>query len=133
MYFSRIYEFSERMKVCLNAVNGTIDDYNLDTGAAIRAFAKDFRQELTVRNSIHHKSHFEDLILERVSITGLISRSDAGTIEPLWNIVHRQAYRQMQKEWTERIRRRSQRARVYLDAVADAMKKHCAWLREPIN
>lgn len=131
MFFSRVYEFSERMKKCLNTINLTLADGKLDVGKIIKEYAKEFRQELAARNSVHHNFHFSDLMLDRVSITGLV----AGHPEHGrgWAVEERTAYRKTQGEWVARIRRRTKRVKVYLSAVEAAMLEECHWLKESID
>lgn len=131
MFFSRIYEFSERMKKCLNTINTTLINGQLDVGKIIKEYAKEFRQELSARNSIHHNFHFSDLMLERVSITGLIAGHPEHGRE--WANEQRTAYRKTQGDWVARMRRRTQRAKVFLSAVETAMLDQCHWLKEPLN
>lgn len=46
MFFNRIYEFSERMKRCLNAANVVIAPKKLNVGSVVKSFARDFKTEL---------------------------------------------------------------------------------------
>jgi hypothetical protein len=131
MFFSRIYEFSEKMKKCLNAMNLTLDEGKLDVGKIVKEYAKEFRQELAARNSVHHNFHFSDLMLDRVAITGLVAdHKDHGRG---WASEQRVAYRKTQRDWVNRIRRRTKRVKVFLGAVEVAMVNECNWLNEPID
>ena len=62
MFFSRIYEFRERLKRSLNAINIVIET-DLAIKQVLKSFSKEFDQDLRERNSIHHFSHFEDAII----------------------------------------------------------------------
>lgn len=131
MFFSRIYEFSERMKKCLNAINTTLIDVKLDVGKIIKEYAKEFRQELAARNSVHHNFHFSDLMLDRVSVTGLVAGHPEHGLG--WAAEQQAAYRKTQGDWVARMRRRTKRAKIFLSAVETAMLEECHWLKEPID
>jgi hypothetical protein len=78
MYFGRFYEFRERLKKYLNAVNGTLKNKDLDVGALIKHFDKLFDDELRARNSVHHHQRFADAAIDRVYLaTALFTRSRA--------------------------------------------------------
>lgn len=131
MYLSRIYEFSERMKKCLNAINATLDGPKLDAGKVIKEYAKAFRQELAARNAVHHNSHFSDLMLDRISVTGLVSHHPEHGRG--WATEQRIAYRKTQSDWVARFRRRTDVAKQFLHAIEVAMLAECRWLKQPIN
>ncbi|MCW2365561.1 hypothetical protein M2341_001008 [Sphingobium sp. B7D2B] len=130
MFFNRFYEFSERMKRCLNAVNATLIN-KLDAGTAIKAFAKQFKQELAARNSVHHNNHFSDLMLDRVSMTGLMSNHPKHGDG--WASEQRRAYRTTQADWVKRMRRRTAHVKVFLTAVEEAIIRECKWLEEELE
>lgn len=51
----------------------------------------------------------------------------------MWEQVHNDTYRQMSKDWVNRVKSRSAAAKVYLQAVAKAILDHCTYLKEPIK
>jgi hypothetical protein len=133
MYFSRIYEFSERLKRCLNVLNEVIAQ-RVDVGVLIKLYAKDFRAELKERNFIHHHSHFDDIAIDKIGLLNLIASEDKEKgVDRGWRSEQEAAYRAACKEWSERARRRSDRVGAYLEAVAQIMLDRCHFLKEPIQ
>ena len=132
-YFSRIYEFSERLKKCLNALNEVISN-NVDAGEIIKRFGQEFRDEIKERNSINHHESFDDLILQRMILEGVMAldedhrMSDRG-----WKAERRRTYRKASKEWATRAIRCSARARDYLNAVSLVVTKQCTFLTDQIT
>lgn len=129
MYFNRFYEFRERMKRCLNLVNKTLKDAKLEVRAVLRAFDKEFDQEIRARHQVHHQEAFEDLAFDSIGLATMMSQSES--IPAGWEIVASRSYRSATTEWAQRVKRRSQRVEPYLEAVAEAMLAHCAYLQFP--
>ncbi len=130
-YFSRIYEFSERMKRCLNALNEVISG-KIDVGRIIKAFAAEFKQELKERNLIHHQNNFKEIMIEKIMLTGLMAIGDKKWGDRGWKAEQRSTYRLASQEWAARVRKRSSRARVYLNAISVVVIEQCNFLSEPI-
>jgi hypothetical protein len=131
-FFSRVYEFSERLKKCLNSFNAVIPG-KLDVGGTIKIFAKDFKHELKARNQIHHHERFDEIQLSKVALFEILALGDKlGEGSGIWDERARRAYRAVSREWAERSKKRSDRAKVYLNAVAQAYLEHAYWLKEPV-
>lgn len=131
MYFSRVYEFSERMKRCLNNLNATIDR-TIDVGAMIKLFASDFSKELKARNRIHHHEQFEEMWIAKIGLLEMMARAhDGDETKNGWAKETRYAYRQASAEWAERAKKRGLRAGLYLDAIAEAFIDHATYLQRP--
>jgi hypothetical protein len=131
-FFSRVYEFSERLKRSLNALNVVIPG-ELNVGAIVKDFAKEFRHELKARNQIHHHERFDEMQISKVGLLETMARGDK--IEGRsrgWDVETRIAYRAASGEWAERAKRRSDRAKLYLNAVSQAFLDHAHWLKEPV-
>lgn len=127
-FFSRIYEFSERMKRCLNNLNEVIDG-QVNVGGIIKEFATDFKQELIARNQIHHHERFDEIQLNKVGWLENVANSDKRQDKDRgWMTETRIAYRRASLEWAARAKRRSERAGIYLDAVAKAYLDYATFL-----
>jgi hypothetical protein len=111
MYFNRFYEFKERLKRCLNAVDATIEG-TINTGPVLKSFAKDFDQELRARNSIHHHERFDDGAIHGIGLALLMGYSDK--VGPEWRDVANRGYRRSSAEWAARVKRRSKMVEIYL-------------------
>jgi hypothetical protein len=70
LYFSRIYQFKERLKHLVDAVDVLVPKHGIQFGPFIKQFAKEFDREIRERNQIHHFQRFADLDIERVYLTG---------------------------------------------------------------
>lgn len=127
MYFGRFYEFRERLKNYLNALNAALPDSKIDIGKFIKQFDKAFDQELRARNSVHHHQRFADLAIDRVFLADTFSaqKPDAG-----WLAERNAMYRAFTREWVERVRRRSSAVGDFLDATAHATLKFCDFLQK---
>lgn len=126
MYFNRFYEFKERLKRCLNAVDATIEG-TINTGPVLKKFAKDFDQELRARNSIHHHERFDDGAIQGIGVALMMGYSNK--VGPGWRDVASRGYRRSSAEWAARVKRRSKMVETYLEAVAGAMLDMCLYLK----
>ena len=126
MYFSRFYEFRERLKNYLNALAATVPDKKLDIGKFIKKFDKTFNPELRTRNLVHHHQRFEDLAIDRIFLAHTLSvhKSDEA-----WLAERNAMYRAFTREWVDRVRRRSRVMNEYLEATACATLKFCDFLQ----
>lgn len=135
MWFSRIYEYKERLKTCLNSLNAVLPGPKLDAGALIKSFSQEFEAEIKERNKLHHHRQFDDIMLSKIGITYLMSQSigDANhdLLRQVWRLEHKAAYREAQKEWSERAKKRGQRLDAYTGAVGDFMVQNMSWLTKP--
>jgi len=118
LYFSRIYQFKERLKHLVDAVDVLVPKHGIQFGPFIKQFAKEFDREIRERNQIHHFQRFADLDIERVYLTGVhdIAFPDKG-----WKAEQRLYYRKVAKEWAQRVRKRGARLDAFLEAVAEAL------------
>lgn len=125
MYFNRFYEFKERLKRCLNAIDATTEG-TISTGPVLKSFAKHFDQELRARNSIHHHERFDDGAIHGIGLALILGYSDK--VGPGWMDVANRGYRRSSAEWAARVKRRSKMVETYLEAVAGAMLDMCPYL-----
>ena len=128
MYFGRFYEFRERLKKYLNAVAAIAPNGGFNVGAYIKAFDRMFGQELRARHSVHHQQRFEDIAIDRVFLTDVISTNR--TEDRGWKKEHLAAYRKLANEWARRVRRRSQSMEEFLESVAGATLSNCSFLSD---
>jgi len=126
-YFSRIYEFGERMKRCLNAVNSTLSIGKIDIKGILKSFDAEFKDELRARNRIHHHDSFDDVLFDKMFLTGVMA--DVGNRD-IWQREMRRTYRRFGSEWAQRVRKRANRVAIYRDAVGEAMLTNCSYLQD---
>lgn len=128
MYFGRFYEFRERLKKYLNAVNATLKDKKLDVGGLIKQFDKIFDDELRARNSVHHHQRFADAAIDRVYLTSVLSKQ---SLNDGWISERKARYRAVTREWAERVQRRADAVADFLEAAAQATLTLCDFFPEP--
>lgn len=124
MYFSRFYEFRERVKRYLNKLKLFND---IDIKSVLKQLGHLFKEELRARHGIHHQRRFQDLAIDQVHLTGVLSESldrDLG-----WDREHLVAYRRVSREWANRVRRKGVMMDLILDALAGASLNSCSFLR----
>lgn len=131
-YFSRVYEFSERLKKCLPALN-KVAARQINVGALVKEFGRDFRDEIKARNLVHHHYRFDDVVLDRIMIEGMMAMTPGAGGDRGWKSEQRRTYRKASLEWASRARKRSARVRVYLNAVADFVIQDCLFLADPLT
>lgn len=132
MYFSHFYEFKTRLSECLNAVNAILDQSNkLKMGVVIKAFSKEFDQEIRERNNIHHHNRFEDLALDNLFLTALPMEDEKRA--SIHNRRHNAAYRRASNEWATRVVHRTPKIENYLNGVAGIILANCPFVACFVN
>ena len=125
MYFGRFYQFRERLKNLSKAVQNMEPSHGLDFGKFIKAFDKEFDQEIKARNRVHHQAAFDEVAISRIALFDILDRSDRS--EAIMREYH-SLYRKTAKNWALRASRRSKILDRFLDAVAEALLKVCTFL-----
>lgn len=125
MYFGRFYEFKERLKQLFKAIQATNPKHQIEAGAFIKLFEKEFDQELRERNSSHHRERFGDVAIEKVFLTLGMSEGEDGEG---WRREHAAAYQKTAREWAERAKKRSRRVNDFADGVATVLPQVCPFL-----
>lgn len=125
MYFSKFYEFSERAKEHFDKIKSHNQEPDKIYGKIISKFKKEFAFELKERNLSHHHRKFSDIAIEQLFMIDILGKS-ASTEDAKWLLDTR--YRRIKKEWIVRLRRKSTRAELYLDDIADITLKKCNFL-----
>ncbi|VVD87221.1 hypothetical protein PAN31108_01439 [Pandoraea anhela] len=127
LYFSRIYQFKERLKYLVDAVDVLMPKHGIQFGQFINRFAKEFDQEIRERNQIHHFERFSDLNIERVYLAGM---HDLVYPKKGWKASQRAHYRKVAKDWVQRVRSRGARLDDFLEAVAEVLLRCCPFLAD---
>jgi hypothetical protein len=127
-YFSSFYIMESRIKTTLTSLKVACPKSKLQVGKFIRAFQKEFDYELRARNRVHHHEPFDDIGLNRISITGMVSGSE-DLQSKFWRGQHVFAYRKFAKEWSLQAQRRSRTMQSFVEVVALAILTEAAFLR----
>lgn len=125
MYFSRFYQFRERLKLLFKAIKSAAPNHDLEFGNFIKTFDKEFDQEIRARHSIHHLKAYDDLAISRIF---LLELTDPPSVRESYKRAYQSNYRKTANEWALRTNRRSKALDVFIEAVADALLKTCSFL-----
>lgn len=125
MYFGRFYQFRERLKKLSKAVEGAAPDHGLDFGKFIKAFDKEFDQEIKARHSVHHHEAFDEVAISKIALLELTGFSDDSDLRKR---AFQSQYRKTAKDWASRARCRSKALDKYVEAVADGLLNACPFL-----
>jgi hypothetical protein len=128
MYFSSFYAIRERAKKFLNELNTHATTSRVDVKAFLKWFDREFDQELRWRNQVHHHRPFEDMALDRLSITELISNHSDPKREG-WRRHHLSAYRKFCKDWSDRVAAKSKRMDLLLNEISKAVLEVADFLK----
>jgi hypothetical protein len=129
-YFSSFYIMRCRIKTTLNNLKVACPNSSLKVSNFLRAFDKEFDYELRARNRVHHHQSFENIEINRISITGIIS-GDEDVHSKFWRWQHLSAYRRFSRQWSLRAQRRARTMQGFVEAVALGILTEAAFLRFP--
>lgn len=130
MYFSRFYEFKERMKRYFDALEAVVAVNRPGVGDVIKQYTNEFDSELRARHDVHHRDRFSDLVSHNLYATFVASRSDNPVVRTNFERRHRSAYRKAAREWVTRVRQRSARMEAYVAAIAEFTLNVCPFLSD---
>lgn len=103
MYFDRIYQFKERLKITLNMLKDLRQVKSDERyGSLIKAFEKALAWELRQRNATHHTRRFEYDAIDQLGLIDLLQHSEMAKVLPKQSGI----YRQEANRWVKRVRSR---------------------------
>jgi hypothetical protein len=126
MYFNRFYEFRERAKNLLNAVNKVADSQKVDVGKFLKAFDSAFDAEIRARHSVHHRERFDDIQINKIGLIQLMTLGEGNAHG--WESEHRVAYRTATREWVKRVKSRAASLQLTIENIATAIIACCPFL-----
>jgi hypothetical protein len=129
-YFSIFYIMRCRIKTTLTALRAACPDNRLDVKKFLRAFDKEFDCEIRARNRVQHHASFDDVEINRISITELLSK-ETNVQRNFWRGQHAFAYRKFSREWGLRARRRAVEMQLFVEVVALGILTEAGFLRFP--
>ena len=117
LYFMHFYIIESRIKAVFENFKKVYPDTKANFGKFIKAYSREFNQELRNRNKINHHYSFGDLDIDKIMLTGMMS--SAGSIKGEgWNREHMRAYRNASKVWSNRVIERSAVIRKFVNKIA---------------
>lgn len=128
MFFSRFYEFEERLARYLNTLAAVAPGHKIDIGKFIKVYKKAFETELRARHSVNHTERFSELEIRRLWIADITleNRPDRAALV-------KSAYRRVCGVWVKRVRRRVGHLEKFLEAVAQITLDLCPFLSAPAD
>lgn len=128
LYFSRFYQYKERLKKLFEAVREAVGKHGLAIGKFIKLLGKEFEPEIRERHSIHHRERFEDLEISRLFLIENAILSNPERVGKGWEQEQKRYYRIAGARWAKRCLTQSDRLDTFTEAVAEALLKVCPFL-----
>ena len=128
LYFTMFYVIRSRLKAVLNKLKASCPAHRIDIGAFVKAYDKEFDQELRERNSVHHTIPFSDLNIDRIMLAGMIASTE-GFRDKGWDREHLSVYRKSSKEWAGRAKSRNIALQAYIEEVAKVLLNNVSFLK----
>lgn len=133
-YFSLFYIMQERSKDTLNRLKDLCPDSKTEMtksiGAYVRLFKKTFADELHQRGRVHHGQGYEDIGLDRIFLTGVLSDNLSDQLmRNAFKFRHASAYKKASKEWGLCARNRARVMQGFLEIVARLILANAAFLK----
>lgn len=125
MYFSRCYEYKQRLKEYLNTLNEITPGHIDNVGTFLKRFDKEFEQELQIRNRIHHRERFKDISIDRVFLRETLHDADDSEVKKQ---ILKIEYRKVSKQWVQYVRNSGDKMDKFLEVVAKKTLECCKFL-----
>lgn len=123
MFFSRFYEFEERLARYLNTVAAAAPGHNIDIGKFIKVYKKTFETELRARHSVNHTERFSELEVRRLWLAEMTLEDHPDRVALV-----KSEYRRVSGVWAKRVRKRVSHLEKLLEAVAQVTLDLCPFL-----
>jgi len=127
LYFAHFYVIKNRVKTVFEKFKETYPGIRGEFGVFIKMYDREFYQELRARNEVHHHYSFDDLNIDRIMLTGMMSTTEQFRGKG-WDREYLRAYRAVSKEWSDRVKRRSVVMEKYVDAIAKWILDNASFL-----
>ena len=115
MYFSRCYEFKQRLKEYLNTLKDITHGSFNNVKIFLETFDEQFEQELKIRNRIHHHERFTDLLIDRVYLKEKLSETNE---KEAYKQIYQHDYHKVTKEWVQHVQNSVDKMDKFLEVVA---------------
>lgn len=130
MYFSRCYQFQQRLKKHFKAVEDMVPAHAKDrvkkfAADFINDFNKEFKEELKARNRVHHHKHFSEIGIDRIALREIFLQTTKNTIQQKYQL---QEYRKEAKFWVQQVQASSEKMDAYMERIAEFTLECCEFL-----
>lgn len=126
LYYSRVYQFRERLFRLLTWIERRTSPKGLDVKALREAFDGQMRAELDARHRIHHEEAYSDFELDALGQTDLLADFDDG-----WPRMSDADYHRIARQWRKRVEASADRLDLWVGVVAALMLVRCRFLPQP--
>lgn len=123
LYYSRIYQFEQRLKAALTLIERRTIPKGLKLHHLRQAFHDQLKVELEERNQIHHQAAYSDFEVEALGVTDLLS--SVSDNYPRMTAAH---YRRLTRHWGERVKATAERLDFWVGVVAVLLLARCPFL-----
>lgn len=116
MYFSRCYEYRAKLREYLNALQ-SLSQEDLPIGNILKAFDKEFKDELRNRNKIHHHRRFSEIRIDQIMLRETL-RQETKSVGVFEESQIRREYRRATREWVNHVRITAEKMDTFLEYVS---------------
>lgn len=116
MYFSRCYEYKQKLREYLNALKISSQE-TISVGNILKAFDREFRDELRYRNQIHHQRRYSEIGIDRIFLLQEVVGRDK-RIGDLGELEARREYKRATKDWVRAVRTTATKMEEFLEYVS---------------
>jgi hypothetical protein len=126
LYYSRVYQFRERLFRLLIWIERRTQPKGLDVKALKEVFDAQLQVELDARHRIHHEEAYTDFELDALGQTDLLSSVNDG-----WPRMSDAGYHRIAREWRQRVVASADKLDFWVGAAAVLMLVRCRFLLLP--
>lgn len=125
LYYSRVYQFRERLFRLLTWIERRTLPKGLDVKALKAAFDEQLREELDARHRIHHEEAYSDFELDALGQTDLLAAVGEG-----WPRMSDAGYHRLARRWRQRVVASADKLDFWVGVAALLMLVRCRFLQE---
>lgn len=123
LYYSRVYQFRERLFRLLTWIGRRTKPKGLNVAALRDHFDAQLREELNARHRIHHEAAYSDFQLDALGQTDLLSSVGDG-----WPRMSDADYHRIAREWRRRVSASADKLDFWVGVAAVLMLARCHFL-----
>lgn len=120
MYFDRIGQFRDRLKLTLNAAKKLYPESDFDVGKIIKVYSKYFDWDIRQRNRVHHKGRYDDQYIDQLSMLQLM---EIGSPRIKQLISSKGVHRTAVNVWVKKVRASSDAMANFMEQISEIMLK----------
>lgn len=128
LYFGSFYIIRSRTKKVLNILQAACPDCHIHIGRFLKAFDREFSQEIRMRNGVIHHAPFGDLGIDRLFLTRMMS-DHPDLRNKGWDKEHLYHYRKFTNSWSKRAKKRAADMQVFTDAICITLLERATFLK----